>query len=83
LVGLIRERWQARLAGQRPARDILDRILAALEVGGCGARGGLLGLKEGPARGRVDKVPGLYRGGWLLGCVAVRRSRRGWVYGKR
>ncbi|KAI8467698.1 MAG: cytochrome P450 [Monoraphidium minutum] len=34
LVGLIRGRWQARLAGERPARDILDRILAALEASG-------------------------------------------------
>jgi hypothetical protein len=29
----MRRRWAARQAGQAPARDILDRILAALEVG--------------------------------------------------
>jgi hypothetical protein len=33
LVGLMRQRWAARQAGKAPARgDILDRILAALEV---------------------------------------------------
>jgi len=35
LIDLMRRRWAARQAGQGPARgDILDRILAALEVSG-------------------------------------------------
>lgn len=34
LIDLMRQRWAARQAGQAgEARDILDRILAALEVG--------------------------------------------------
>jgi hypothetical protein len=39
LVGLLRARWAARQAGESgPPRDILDRILASLEVR-CGGRG--------------------------------------------
>lgn len=39
--GWLRRRWQARLAGTRPAKpDILDRILQAIEVGGGAARRG-------------------------------------------
>jgi hypothetical protein len=34
LKGVVRARWQARLAGDQPeGGDILDRILAAIQVG--------------------------------------------------
>lgn len=44
LLGIIRTRWQARIAGERPEQqgrkgDILDRILQNIEVGGVNGGG--------------------------------------------
>jgi hypothetical protein len=74
LVGVIRGRWAARLAGQRPeGGDILDRILAALEVRGRAGPGGL--FLRGPSRVRACvrvRFCVLYRGACMrTGCVVL------------
>jgi hypothetical protein len=59
LVGVVHERWAARKAGQRPeGGDILDRILAALEVGpGLRGLGGSVGLGAAAAAAACSQLP--------------------------
>jgi hypothetical protein len=77
LVGLIRARWQARLAGQVPeGGDILDRILAAIQVRGLRVGGGV-GC-QGTGCGGWELTGGWACGRQAAGVQQAARSADAW-----